>query len=63
MLPANMGDGVLGSSSGGVNPTGASLVGASSEAAEAAALMVVNLGDDLSGLMVVMEVSGDDCFH
>ena len=41
MLPAKMGDGVFGSSSGGVNPTGSSLVGAATSSA--AALMVVKV--------------------
>lgn len=60
MLPAKIGDGVLGSSSGGVKPTGASLVGTSSAAA---ALMVVKRAVDLGGLTVVKEVIGEDCFH
>lgn len=59
MLPAKIGDGVLGSSSGGVNPTGASLVGISPAAV---ALMVVKRAVGLVGLMVAKEVSCD-CFH
>lgn len=57
MLPAKMGDGVLGSSSGGVNPTGASLVGVATSSA--AALMVKVREVSLSCFTAVKE----DCFH
>ena len=57
MLPPNIGDGVLRSSSGGVNPTGASFVAISSVAF---ALMVhsANFYDLKLG-----SVTNDDCFQ
>lgn len=65
MLPPKIGDGVFGSNSGGVKPTGASsFVGASVLPSAAAALMAVRSGMavDLSGLGAVKEMR-EDCFH
>lgn len=59
MLPPKMGDGVLGSNSGGLNPTGASFVGASS----AMALMVVLGGNEDLGSFGAVKESDDDDFH
>ena len=60
MLPAKMGDGVFGSSSGGVNPTGACLVGTSSVVA-AVALMVAKRVANFGDLVGVNEVSLEIC--
>lgn len=59
MLPPKIGDGVLGSNSGGVKPTGASSLGGAS-APSAAALM-----DILENLRVFKPVKAkeEDCFH
>lgn len=64
MLPPKIGDGVLGSSSGGVNPTGASsLAGASAFPSAAAALMVV-LGENLGSLGFRKDRDDEaDCFY
>lgn len=65
MLPAKIGEGVLGSNSGGVNPTGAALAGASagaSAASPAAALIVRWETQNLSCLGLVKE-RVEDCFH
>lgn len=60
MLPPKIGDGVFGSNSGGVKPTGASVL----PSAAAVALMAVRSGVAvaLSGLGVVKEMR-EDCFH
>lgn len=57
MLPPKMGDGVLGSSSGGVKPTGAASFVGVSVVSSAMALML--RGTVLSGL----EDRDDGCFH
>lgn len=58
MLPPKMGDGVLGSSWGGVNPTGASFVGASVFSSAAA------LTEKLSGLGLLKDKENEvDGFH
>lgn len=59
MLPPKMGEGVLGSNSGGVKPTGASFVGASSAMA---LIVVLGATEDLGSFGVVKE-SEDDDFH
>lgn len=53
MLPPKIGDGVFGSSSGGVKPTGASFVGASVFSSAAAALTVLWAMDKVRGLGLV----------
>lgn len=63
MLPLKIGDGVFGSNSGGVKPTGAaSFVATPSAAASARMERRDGATVDLSGLTVVKEES-DDCFH
>lgn len=64
MLPAKIGEGVFGSNSGGVKPTGASsLVGASAAFPSAAAALIVRCAtDNLSGLGLIKDKVGD-CFH
>lgn len=59
MLPPKIGEGVFGSSSGGVKPTGASFVTASAVSSAAAALIVL---ENLRGLGEEKEKVGD-CFH
>ena len=54
MLPAKIGDGVLGSSSGGVNPAGASFGGAGVGASAAVALMVKGRWGSLRVVVVVV---------
>ena len=54
MLPAKIGDGVLGSSSGGVNPAGASFGGAGVGASAAVALMVKGRWGSLRAVVVVV---------
>ena len=64
MLPPKIGEGVFGSSSGGVNPTGASFVAtsvAASVLSSVAAIFVV-LGVNLVGLRE-MKDRVEGCFH
>lgn len=67
MLPPKIGEGVLGSSSGGVNPTGASsLAGAASVFVSSAAKTLTERDgawESLRGLGVAKEVVEMDCFH
>lgn len=66
MLPPKMGDGVVGSSSGGVKPAGGSFTGASAAAAlpsAASALMGHGPAVDLPGLGVAGKDKDDGCFH
>ncbi|CAI9287474.1 unnamed protein product [Lactuca saligna] len=58
-IPTKIGDEVLGSSSGGINFIGASLVGTSITAAN---LIVVKRMVGLDGLTLLKEM-GCDCFH
>ena len=60
MLPPKIGDGVFGSSSGGVKPTGASFVGAS---VFSSAMALMERGTYLSGLVAVVIDRDDGCFH
>lgn len=64
MLPPKIGEGVVGSSSGGVKPTGASSFVSASvfSSTEAATLTVRCATENLSGLGVVKGMVGD-CFH
>lgn len=59
MLPPKIGDGVLGSSSGGVKPTGASFVGVSVFPSAMALMVLVRGALCFSGLTE----NDDDCFH
>lgn len=64
MLPPKIGEGVFGSNSGGVKPTGASFVGVSVCLSAAAALMVLDAAENLSDLGVVKgERDVKDCFQ
>ena len=61
MLPAKIGEGVLGSSSGGENPAGASVAAAASASAE-----TLTIREDAAGLMRGLELMKErveDCFH
>jgi len=60
VLPPKIGEGVFGSSSGGVNPTGASFVTASAAVSSPAAALTVF--DNLRGFAEGKEKVGD-CFH
>lgn len=61
MLPPKMGDGVLGSRVGGVNPTGASLVGASVDSSAMARMGRHGVADLFSPLGT--EKQWRDCFQ
>lgn len=58
MLPPKIGEGVFGSNSGGVNPTGASSFVVALSSAAAALIVLVNL----RGLGLVKDTV-DGCFH
>lgn len=63
MLPPKIGDGVVGSSSGGVKPTGASFGGATVfSSAAALILMVLVVEESMSGFGAMKE-EDTDCFH
>lgn len=65
MLPPKIGDGVVGSSSGGVKPTGASasFVGATVFSSAAEILMGLDATVERVSDLGAMKVEVTDCFH